>query len=52
MMTTTMALPEEGFLALKHLAVKRRVTFRALICAAVIVLLNDTKKHNMKGGRR
>ena len=51
MMTTTMALPEEDFLALKHLAVERRVTFRALICAAVTVLLNDTKKHNMKGGR-
>ena len=48
MMTTTIALPEEDFLALKHLAVKRRTTLHDLVSDAVTEILKDAKK----GGRR
>jgi hypothetical protein len=48
MATTTISLPEEEFLALKHLAVERRTTLRDLVRDAVTQLLKDAKK----GGRR
>jgi hypothetical protein len=48
MLTTTIALPEEDFLALKHLAVERRTTLRDLVREAVTRLLKDAKR----GGRR
>jgi hypothetical protein len=48
MITTTISLPEQEFLALKHLAVERRTTFRDLVREALAVLVKDAGK----GSRR
>jgi len=48
MMTTTIALPEEDFLALKHLAVERRTTLRDLVRDAVTKILKDAKKSDRR----
>lgn len=48
--TTTISLPEEEFVALKHLAVERRTTFRDLVREALADLLKQARKQ--KGGTR
>ncbi len=48
MLTRTISLAEDEFLALEHLAVERRTTLRDLVREAVTQLLKDAKK----GGRR
>ena len=50
MITTTISLPEDEFIALKHLAVERRTTVRDLVREALTDLLKQARQQ--KGGAR